>query len=114
MHPDKNYGLLFLEETIREIKDNGKDETDILSVSNGEGWITWDQFKEIANFCYDRGFGGHYISLKLIVKGSDWWLERHEYDGSEWWEFKTLPSEVLPHVTKPTINFILDEHSAHK
>jgi hypothetical protein len=26
-----------------------------------------------------------------MVIGSDWWLERHEYDGSEWWEFKSLP-----------------------
>lgn len=21
------------------------------------------------------------------------WLERHEYDGSEWWEYKTMPTE---------------------
>jgi len=23
--------------------------------------------------------------------GDDWWLERHEYDGSEWWVFQKLP-----------------------
>jgi hypothetical protein len=31
--------------------------------------------------------------LKIIVVGKDWWLERHEYDGSEWWEFKTMPDK---------------------
>lgn len=25
--------------------------------------------------------------------GDDWWLERHEYDGSEWFELKELPDK---------------------
>ena len=25
------------------------------------------------------------------MRGSDWWLERGEYDGSEWWEFRREP-----------------------
>jgi hypothetical protein len=28
----------------------------------------------------------------LEIVGDDWWLERHEYDGAEWWEYKTKPS----------------------
>lgn len=32
------------------------------------------------------------------MAGDDWWLERAEYDGSEWWKFKTLPVE--PKVSK--------------
>ena len=31
--------------------------------------------------------------MDLLIVGDDWWLERHEYDGAEWWEFKTLPCE---------------------
>lgn len=31
--------------------------------------------------------------MGLIVVGKDFWLERHEYDGSEWWEFKSIPME---------------------
>jgi len=31
--------------------------------------------------------------VSLTVAGDDWWLERHGYDGSEWWEFKTLPKK---------------------
>lgn len=33
------------------------------------------------------------IDMGLIVVGKDFWLERHEYDGSEWWEFKSIPME---------------------
>ena len=29
------------------------------------------------------------IDLKII--GKDWWMERREYDGAEWWEFKKAP-----------------------
>lgn len=28
-----------------------------------------------------------------MIVGDDWWMERHEYDGSEWWEFKELPKK---------------------
>lgn len=33
--------------------------------------------------------------LDLLVVGNNWWLERHNYDGSEWWEFKRLPTRPL-------------------
>ena len=54
---------------------------------------TWDNFSSNANFSYDNGYGGEEIPLDLIVVGKDFWLERHEYDGSEWWEFKSMPDE---------------------
>lgn len=28
-----------------------------------------------------------------MLVGDGWWIERAEYDGSEWWEFKTIPTE---------------------
>ena len=31
--------------------------------------------------------------MDLIVVGKDFWIERHEYDGSELWEFKRMPEE---------------------
>lgn len=46
-----------------------------------------------ADFTYHDGFGGVEIDMGLIVVGKDFWLERHEYDGSEWWEFKSIPME---------------------
>ena len=52
---------------------------------------SWGDFSKIADFEYDDGFGGVEINEGLVIVGKDWWLERHEYDGKEWWEFKTLP-----------------------
>ena len=40
---------------------------------------------------YDDGYGGVEIPMNLVVCGKDWWLERHEYDGAEWWEYKRQP-----------------------
>lgn len=30
-----------------------------------------------------------------MLVGDGWWIERAEYDGSEWWEFKTIPTEKV-------------------
>lgn len=44
-----------------------------------------------ANFNYDNGYGLQEINMNLLLVGKDFWLERHEYDGAEWWEYKQLP-----------------------
>ena len=36
---------------------------------------------------YDTGFGGQELYGYVMFHDATW-LERHEYDGSEWWEFK--------------------------
>ena len=94
-----------LEETIAELQANGKQESDVLWVGDAyynfnhdaHPYIsyksTWEDFCSKANFEYNNGYGGNEISMNLIVVGKDFWLERHEYDGSEWWEFKTMPIE---------------------
>ena len=94
-----------LEETIECLNENGKQTSDVLWVGRNftkgygenrehiEYRSTWDDFCLKANFRYDAGYGGNEIPMDLIVVGKDFWLERHEYDGSEWWEFKTLPVE---------------------
>lgn len=56
---------------------------------------SWKDFAALADFEYDAGYGGEEINTNLKVVGGDWWLERHEYDGSEWWEFKRLPSQPV-------------------
>lgn len=94
----------FLKETIEKLNENGKSESDVLWVGRGiyygfynqtneEYKSTWEDFKTKADFDYDDGYGGNVIAMDLIVVGKDFWLERHEYDGSEWWEFKTMPKE---------------------
>lgn len=84
-------------ETIDILKENGKTESDVIWF----GHLFYDyeaveypreKFKEFFNFEYDSGFGGQEVDEFLYVVGHDWWLERHEYDGAEWWEYKTLPN----------------------
>ena len=59
----------------------------------------WEDFERFASFKYDAGYGGAEVNSRLVIVGDDWWLERGEYDGSEWWEFKSLPQK--PAATTP-------------
>jgi hypothetical protein len=47
----------------------------------------------LLNFDYDNGFGGQRL-YGIIVFNDGTWLERSEYDGSEWWAFKQTPNEA--------------------
>jgi len=104
-----------LKETIRTLEENSKSEKDVLWVGTDEWFTSWGKFKELSDFEYDDGFGGEQINLKLKIVGEDFWLERHEYDGSEWWEFKSLPQkpntfkEIIPKRFRAT--FLLNKIS---
>jgi hypothetical protein len=94
-----------LKETLEMLAENGKSPADVRWVGHRDfGYLTqirptpekmpygsWEEFVEFADFDYDNGYGGAQVSTRLVIVGDDWWLERGEYDGSEWWEFKTLP-----------------------
>ena len=80
-----------LEETLEILKRNDRTPQDVLWVGDQYKKTTWDDFASIANFNYDNGYGGNEIADELVVVGKDFWLERGEYDGSEWWSFKTTP-----------------------
>ena len=84
-----------LEETLEVLAKFGKTPKDVRWVgsADGEFAITWDEFVKIADVEYNDGFGAQEVAEDLVVVGDDWWLERREYDGSEWWEFKTLPKK---------------------
>lgn len=81
-----------LVDTRITIISNNKDVADVQWVGSSDGQlaITWDEFVIIADVDYDCSFGAAEIAIDLVVVGSNWWLERHEYDGSEWWEFKEI------------------------
>ena len=80
-------------ETIKELSDNGKDISDIVWVGCQNAKIPIDLFWQLADKEYDSGYGAAEVATDLVVVGNGWWLERGEYDGSEWWEFKTAPTE---------------------
>ena len=84
-----------LKETLEILKENGKSITDIKWIGGDDWSLSPDEvdIKTVINFDYDDGFGWVEIEEDFVVVGDDWWLERHEYDGSEWWEFKTLPQK---------------------
>lgn len=80
-----------LEETIKILQRQGLSHSDVLFVTDGASNCKWQEFADNANFEYDSGYGGNEIHIHLKVVGKDWWLERGEYDGSEWWEYKKIP-----------------------
>lgn len=80
-----------LNETKDILENNGKNFEDIIWIGSND-FYTKENFEEILNVDYDSGYGGQEIDTDLKVVGDSWWLERHEYDGSEWWEFKEMPS----------------------
>ncbi|MEL3959485.1 hypothetical protein NST17_20245 [Caldifermentibacillus hisashii] len=82
-----------LEETLEILEEHGLTENDVEWVGNKSLYFSFDHFKKIADVDYDSGYGSSKVAIDLIVVGKDWWLERHEYDGSEWWEFKSIPKK---------------------
>lgn len=88
-----------LKETIEVLKNAGKSPADVQWVGvTAKQWKkrpavvgSWDQFAALADFSYNAGYGGNEVEGDLVIVGDNWWLERGEYDGSEWWGFKTLP-----------------------
>lgn len=85
-------------ETLDTLKEYGKTIKDVRWV----GYYGFDRNKRISvdeffvaamRTNYNNGYGSAEIDTSLVVVGDDWWLERAEYDGSEWWEFKTMPKK---------------------
>lgn len=84
-----------LEETLNVLAQNGKTKDDVRWVGSADGSyaIPWAEFERIANVEHADGFGWAEVNEALVVVGDDWHLQRREYDGREWWEFKTLPKK---------------------
>jgi len=47
-------------------------------------------FLKSLDFEYDDGYGSQEVH-GIIMLNSNKWLEREEYDGSEWWVKRTIP-----------------------
>lgn len=84
-----------LKETIEELKEHNLTVKDIVAVQGEKFGVSVDKFLELADTNYDNGYGSPKVAEDLVVIGKDWWFERHEYDGREWWEFKKVP-DILP------------------
>lgn len=81
-----------LEETLKVLRDRGKDVGDVEFVTLKDSYTDFPAFIGLAGTInYDNGYGGAEIPMYLKIVGDGWWLERAEYDGSEWWEYKEIP-----------------------
>lgn len=82
-----------LQETLDALEENGKTPADVRYVGRASisAKCTWEDFAKQANFEYDNSYGWQEIPADLVVVGDDWWLEREEDGGAEWWEFKAIP-----------------------
>ena len=83
-----------LEETVNDLKEHSFTLDDVAWVGCREFKIPVEAFKEAADSEYHAGYGAPEVAQDLIVVLKDGsWLERHDYDGLEWWEFKDTPRE---------------------
>ena len=83
-----------LDETIENLTRNGHTIDEVEWVGTRDICISWSRFAELAKeINYFTGYGSNEIDMSLVVVGKNWWLERHEYDGMEWWEYKQLPKK---------------------
>ena len=80
------------EETTKILSKYGKTFDDVLFIQGNNFEITKDNFEIVAKYTnYNTGFGAQRVATDLVLVGKDWWIERGEYDGSEWWDFKAIP-----------------------
>lgn len=79
-------------ETLEVLAEHGKNAASVMWVGTEGFTIPTDDFWKLADKTYNDGYGAPEVATDLIVVGEGWWLERHEYDGSEWWEYKEHPS----------------------
>ena len=82
-----------LKETVSILEDRNKSLSDIEWIGTSREYVDINKFIEIADTSYDDDYGSPKVAEDLLIVGNNWWLERHEYDGSEWWEYKELPTK---------------------
>jgi hypothetical protein len=82
-----------LEDSLEALTQFNKTTADIVWVGTRDSRCSWSEFEIIAKqFCFYSGFGGQEVNGELVIVGKDWWMEREEYDGSEWWRFCQMPA----------------------
>jgi len=78
------------DELLKVLKENNKSVDDIISI--GIRIYTYDNEPKTINSVddldinYNNGYGSQNLYGYVLLKNNTW-LERNEYDGSEWWEY---------------------------
>lgn len=83
------------EETMRMLVAHEKTFENVEYIQGSNFGITKENFERVAKESkYYSGFGAAEVAEDLVVVGDNWWIERHEYDGNEWWEYKEKPKQI--------------------
>lgn len=96
-----SYNLL--DETVEFLEQYGKTLDDVLFIQGDDFEITKTNFMKVARDTnYDPGYGAQRVAKDLVLVGEGWWIERYEYDGAEWWTFKSIPEKkkYMKNITK--------------
>lgn len=105
-----------LNETVEILNAYGRNEEDILWVGGDDFYITWENFKEVADVEYYHDVcGGQEVATDLVIVGKDFWLERRDFEVYESWEFREFPTKPLmmakvKALTNERANELNDEH----
>lgn len=72
-------------------------ETPAIRLKQGHTEAEFNEFLSKLDFEYDAGYGAQYV-FGYVWLTNGVWMERGEYDGSEWWEwhkYPKIPDELL-------------------
>lgn len=83
----------FKEEILECLKLHNKTVDEIQWIGCKDYRIPMDEFWKLANVDYNNNCLYRLIPYDLLIVGLDWWMERNEYNGFEWWEFKEICKE---------------------
>ena len=90
-----------IQETKLYIEALGYSKDDIDWIGCKDFYIPIDCFWNSVPQEYDAGFGSIEVAADLVIVFKDnSWLERAEYDGSEWWTYKHTPQKPANYVWK--------------
>ena len=92
---EKVMNLLY--ETERILGLYGHSFDDVKWIGTKDFKIPREDWTHLLDVQYDNGFGAQEVACDLLIVGDNWWLERHEYDGAEDWEYKVCP--IVPSST---------------
>lgn len=102
------------EETLEVLQNNGKHKEDVKYVCGEDFQIGLGQFWELADTEYDSSYGAPEIAQDLMLIGDDFWMERGEYDGFEWWDFHTMPDITGLPIREITAISVRQYNAIHK
>jgi hypothetical protein len=61
-----------------------------IKLKSGYTLEDYDNFLKLLDFNYNAGFGGQKLFGNIWYKDNTW-SDRGEYDGSEWWQYQSIP-----------------------